>query len=82
MEQAEAERLAEGAAPEFKVPPDYAVASTDRRFIEVPSPGAGDGLRDALAWVVRFAKPGWWIDLSVEDATGRIVRVERSRGAP
>jgi hypothetical protein len=36
-------------------------------------------VRDCVAWVVRFANDFGWRDLAIEDATGKVVRVERSK---
>lgn len=88
MNAREAVATAEAAAPEFGVPPDYATRDVELRIVELV---AGAPIRDELpppgpvfdrkAWVVQFASGIFWIELTVDDDTARIVRVRRSRGA-
>lgn len=81
MDEAAARGAAEGARASAGVPGDYRFESAQRRIIEL---GEGDGatpsrVRDCLAWVVRYAGDLGWRDLAIEDATGKVVRVERSK---
>ena len=81
MTSEEAQRAAESARPEHEVPEAASVVSVEKRFIELAGsdPNTVAPVRDLLAWVVRFRSGIAWIDFAVDDATGEIVRVERSR---
>jgi hypothetical protein len=81
MDEAAARGAAEGARASAGVPADFQFESAQRRIIEL---GEADGasptrVRDCVAWVVRFANDFGWRDLAIEDATGKVVRVERSK---
>ncbi len=74
---------AANAAREDKLVPEGAqVGSAERHYIELgegpvekPSP-----VRDVLVWLVRYVfSGGRWVELAVEDATAKVVRVRRSR---
>jgi hypothetical protein len=79
--EAEALRRAEQARTGHEVAPAWTALSAERRFIAL----AGEGreqpaqVRDLLAWVVRFGDDLSWVDLAIDDRTGAVVRVERSR---
>lgn len=82
MTREEAQRAAVSARAEFGVPKEAHVDSApERRFIELAGsdPAAAEPVCDLLAWIIRFRSGIAWIDLTVDDATGEIVRVERSR---
>jgi len=77
----EASRRAEDARARHEIAPGWEVLSVERRFIllagedrEEPAPA-----RDLLAWVVRFGDDLSWAELAMDDRSGAVVRVERSR---
>lgn len=81
MDESAARAMAESARGSNGVPPDYALDSIEKRIIEVAE-GPIDrpsAIRDCLAWVVRFTGDFGWRELSIEDATGQVVRIERSK---
>jgi len=79
VDEATARALAEAARPARDVPPGYALVASERRIIELVE-GTGPGpVRDALVWIVRFAEGIRWMELAVEEASGQVVRVQRSR---
>lgn len=81
MTEQEARRRAEEQRPAHRVPAGWRATAAERRWIELPGgpPGEPAPVRDLLAWVVRFAGGIVWAELAVSDATGEVVRVERSR---
>ena len=81
MDDHAARAAAEAARGSAGVPDEYTFDSAEKRIIEIaqgpidrPSP-----VRDCLAWVVRFTGDFGWRELAIEDATGQVVRVERSK---
>ena len=81
MTEQEARRRAEEQRAAHQVPAGWRARAAERRWIEIASgpPGEPAPVRDLLVWVVRFAERIAWADLAVSDATGEVVRVERSR---
>lgn len=67
------------------VPADFALEWCRQRYIELEqAQDRGQGgdrflVRDALVWVARFSKDISWWELAIEDATGNLVRTDRSR---
>ncbi len=82
MTRDEAIAAAEAAREEHQVPPEAELATSELRYIELVrgTRAAPEAIRDARVWVVRFLLPPRFWDLAVDDETGAIVRVERSRG--
>lgn len=83
MTREEAIARAEATRLPNRVPAEAEVGGAELRWIEIPEliakePGP---VRDSLAWCVKFLFLPSWIEVAVEDSTGEIVRVERSRGA-
>jgi hypothetical protein len=71
-----AEELRAGAG----VPADFALEWCKQRYIELEQDQGGKFLvRDALVWMARFSKDISWWELAIEDATGNLVRTDRSR---
>lgn len=81
MTEAEAIRQAEGARGRYQIAPSWTAISTERRFIALAGPDREQPapVRDVLAWVVRFGDELSWAELALDDRTGAILRVERSR---
>ncbi|MFL5349713.1 MAG: hypothetical protein ACJ8AT_33365 [Hyalangium sp.] len=82
MNQEQAVAAAEAAREEKEVPPGAAVADVEQCFIELgdPDPEKPSPVRDVRAWLVRYHfQGGRWVELAVDDKTGQIVRVRRSR---
>ena len=81
MTREEATRRAEEARSAHQVPVGWAVGSVERRYIEVGAgrPEEPAPVRDLLVWVVQFVEGSSWVELAVDDRTGEVVRVERSR---
>lgn len=88
MNARDAIATAQAAAPAYGVPDNYRPASSELRIIELvqgaplrdelPPPGP---VFDRLAWVVRFAAGILWVELAIDDQTGEVLRVRRSRSA-
>ncbi len=81
MTQQQAIERAELARSDHSVPNEWKLRQAGKRYIQLgsnkreePSP-----VRDLLVWVVQFGGELSWIELAIEDRTGQIVRVERSR---
>jgi hypothetical protein len=77
----EARRLADKVRSLYKVPAQARISKASLRYIEVTGndPTVPAAVRDVLAWVVRFRHEIRWTDLAIDDRTGDLVRVERSR---
>lgn len=81
MDEATAKQIASDARPDHGITAGYALQGAQRRIIEVtedPS-GAESRVRDVHVWIVRFQAGIAWAELAVDEATGRVVRVQRSR---
>ncbi len=81
MTEEQAKSRAEQARAAYVVPTDWDLAQAELRYIQVgaekrdqPAP-----VRDLLAWVIHFTDGLTWVELALENATGQVVRVERSR---
>lgn len=81
MTRDEARTIANQARAEYKIPDAATIAFVEERYIELTGVDEETAqlVRDALVWVVRFRAGSAWTDLAVEQKTGAIVRVERSR---
>jgi len=81
MTETEARARAEAARAEHAVPREWHASQVEQRFIQLGSedPAEPAPVRDLLAWIVRFAGALSWIDLALDDRSGDVVRVERSR---
>jgi len=81
MDEAAACGIAEAARGAHGVPPDFQLTGAQRRIIEIgaQAPDRPGKVRDCVAWLVRFAHEIAWIELGVDDQTGLVVRVRRSR---
>jgi hypothetical protein len=79
--EAEAQRRAEAARTQAGVALSWRALSAERRWIALagPDPAEPAPVRDLLAWVVRFGDDLSWAELALDDRTGALVRVERSR---
>lgn len=89
MTETEARQVALASRPAFGVSEDYAVVSAEKRIIELVEngqpvrdelPGPGP-IREVLAWVVQTGHDVVWAEFAIEDATRKVVRFRRSRGA-
>lgn len=79
---------AQAAAPAFAVPASYRPVAAELRIVELvqgaplrdelPPPGP---VFDRIAWVVRLALGILWAELTIDDATGEVLRIRRSRTA-
>ncbi len=81
MTLSEARERAEAARAEHDVGPEWALDDLERRFIQLGGTARDEPatVRDLLAWVARFSRGIAWVDLALDDRTGAVVRVERSR---
>jgi hypothetical protein len=68
------------------IPPDFTVQGAEQRIIEVVEGAAIEGrsdtsgpIRDALVWAVVLTYRQFFIEIAVDDATGKPVRILRSR---
>lgn len=88
MNAQQAIAAAQVAAPRFGVPPGFQVSSAELRIVElVANAPVVDALPpegpvvDRSAWVVTFSAEPLWAELTVDDQTGDVVRIRRSRMA-
>ncbi len=81
MTEQEARRKAEEQKGAHQVPGDWKASPAEPRWIEVVEAPVGNPgpVRDLRVWIIRYRTQIQWIDLAVDDATGQVVRVERSR---
>lgn len=81
MLEPEARDRAEELRADAGVPADFDLEWCRRRYIELEQDKDGDRflVRDALVWMARFSKDISWWELAIEDATGKLVRTDRSR---
>jgi hypothetical protein len=81
MDEARATHIADSTRPDHGVPVTYALHGAQRRIIEVTedASGAESRVRDVRVWIVRFQAGIAWAELAVDEATGNVVRVQRSR---
>jgi hypothetical protein len=77
----EARRKAEEQKGAHQVPADWKAGPAEPRWIELVEGTVGEPgpARDLRAWIIRYRTQIQWIDLAISDATGQVVRVERSR---
>lgn len=82
MTEFEARSKAQEARGQLALPPEYEIATLQRRLIELPEGFAEQPtrVRDVLVWVARFEQETAWVEVALDDANGQVVRVERSRG--
>ena len=89
MTEMEARQIALASRPAFGVSQDYAAISAEKRIIELvengqpvrdelPRPGP---VRDVVAWIVQTGHDAVWAEFAIDDATQKVVRFRRSRGA-
>ena len=79
---------AAAARAEFGVPELFVPKWAKRRIVEiVPGqpvidalPAAGPVI-DRIAWIVHLGVDVLWVEFTIDDQTGRIIRFRRSRGA-
>jgi len=81
MDEATAKQIAGHARPAHDVPAGYAFRSAEPRIIEITDGPSGTGalVRDVRVWIVRFQAGVAWAELAIDEATGSVVRVQRSR---
>jgi hypothetical protein len=85
MLEAAARDRAEEARAGAGVPADFDLEWCRPRYIELEQgPDQNQGadrflVRDALVWIARFSRDISWWELAIEDATGKLVRTDRSR---
>lgn len=80
MTETEARAIAEAQREAHEVPEDATIQWAERRIIELLETPPPEALvRDVVVWIVRFARPLGFHELAVDESTGDIVRVERSR---
>jgi len=82
MTEQEAVAAATKALPAHKLPGEATAQSAELHWIELKEgdPDQPGPVRDAKAWVVRFALGERALaELAVDDGTGKVVRVERFR---
>ncbi len=81
MTEIEARSRAEASRATHGISPECGVHHAERRYIEIGAkePDEPAPSRDLLAWVVQFTNGRAWIELALDDESGEVVRVERSR---
>jgi hypothetical protein len=77
MDEPTARRIAERERVRHEVPSGHALRGAERRIIELDV--GQERVRDVLVWVVRFQAGIAWAELAVEDGSGDVVRVQKSR---
>jgi hypothetical protein len=77
----EARYRAEAARSTHEIDEGWRLVAAERRYILVAGPDLEEPapVRDLLAWIVRFGAGISWTEVALDDRTGAIVRVERSR---
>ncbi|MEO6094818.1 MAG: hypothetical protein ABIW76_03725 [Fibrobacteria bacterium] len=81
MLESEARQAAEMLRKEAKVPQGAPLTKAVKRYIEIAKQ-APDGkwlARDFLAWVVHFSEDAAFWEVVLDDATGKLLRTDRSR---
>jgi len=82
MKEAQAIPVAEAARPKGPVPAQATLSWLKQRFIEISDaglPAPKMPLKDLLVWIAHFHLGNAWVELAISDATGEVVRVEKSR---
>ena len=82
MKKLEARKAAEAARKGHQIPDDYRLQTIEQQYIEIAGqdPTQPAPVRDVLVWSARFYGDHWrWVELSVDDTNGKIVRVLNSR---
>lgn len=86
MTQDDAISMATAALGRFDVPADFKAQGAQQSIIEVVAgapvderPEQPGPVRDVLAWLVMFSKELMFVEIAVDDNSGEIVRVVRSR---
>ena len=81
MTKEDALHRAEAQKGAHQVPADWRPGAPELRWIELASAGTATPgpVRDVRAWIVRYRTQIQWVDLAIDDGTGQVVRVERSR---
>lgn len=81
MTEQEARGKAHEARGQLALTSEWQISGAEKRLIELPEgfPEQPTRVRDCLAWIVRFINGPFWVDLAIDDASGDVVRVERSR---
>lgn len=80
MDEQTARGIAQASPEKPDLPPAYVLRGATRRIIELgEQPAVGARVRDVRVWVVRFQAGIAWCELAVDEATGQVVRVQRSR---
>lgn len=81
MTEQEARRRAEESRTAAEIASGWQAIAAERRFVLLAGADREqpDRVRDVLAWVVRFAGGLSWAELAIDDRSGALVRVERSR---
>ena len=73
--------MAEQVRRSHEVPPAAALTAVTKRYIELAQrpPLEPGPVRDVLVWIAHFQQGIAWVELAIEDLTGRVVRREQSR---
>lgn len=82
MTKLEARKAAERVRKGNQIPDDYKLQTIEQQYIELAGddPTHPEPVRDLLVWSATFnGERNRWIELSVDDATGKVARVMFSR---
>jgi hypothetical protein len=81
MTEEDAKGRAEQSRAAHRVPMDWDLVQAELRYIQLGAEKREEPaqVRDLPAWVIHFTDGLTWAELALEDATGQVVRVERSR---
>lgn len=83
MNSQQAQEVAERERSRSGVPREAQLRQIEQRFIELAGPDRElpAPVRDLLVWAAtfEFKEGARWVELAIDDRTGEVVRIERSR---
>jgi len=83
MTEGEVRQLAEKIRGKHDIPDSFKISNIMQQVIEFVSNSIPDEnvylVRDCLVWTVLFSKGSKWIELAIDDAIGKVVRITKSR---
>lgn len=81
MTEHDARRRADAERATHAIDPGWRLVAAERRYILLGGPKREEPapVRDLLAWIVRFRGAVSWVEMALDDRTGVVLRVERSR---
>lgn len=83
MTKGEARQAAEAARGKYDIPPEGRLHTVEKKYIELAGedPMQPGPVRDVLVWLARFRIGLGSVELALDDRSGQVVRVQKSRGS-